>query len=55
MTILLHAVMKFSTPPDDTDVKVIMALKKYWSTMMIRVSLFLVAFAVRHLQPSRSY
>jgi hypothetical protein len=55
MTILLHAVMKFSTPPDDTDVKVIMALKRHWSMMVIRVSLFPVAFAAGHLQPSCSY
>jgi len=38
MTILLHAAIKFSDPPDETDLKVVAVLKKYWSMMVVRVS-----------------
>ena len=41
--ILLHVALRFAKPPNETDVKVIMALKNHWSMMMIRVSRLLFA------------
>jgi len=48
LTVLLHAALKFSDPPNETDTKVITALKKHWSMMVIRVSLPLIA-VTQHL------
>ena len=43
MDVLLHAALNFSFPPNGTDMKVITALKKYWSMMVFRVSPTLIA------------